>query len=61
MSGNCCCGWGKFAAGLAMGMAGGMVLGLSMTPSHRKLKRAANMAAKRVNEAVESLADAMDL
>ena len=45
---------------MAMGMAGGMVVGMNMTPSHRKLKRVANMAAKRVNEAVESLADAMD-
>ena len=60
MNGSCCCGWGKFAVGMAMGMAGGMVVGMNMTPSHRKLKRVANMAAKRVNEAVESLADAMD-
>ena len=57
---NSCCGCGKFLLGTAVGMAAGTALGMTMTPSHRKLKRAANMAAKRVNEAVESLADAMD-
>jgi len=47
--------------GAAAGMAAGVALGMTMAPSHRQIKRAAHMAAKRVNEAVENLADAMDL
>lgn len=43
------------------GMAAGAALGMTMAPSHRQIKRAAHMAAKRVNEAVENLAEAMDL
>ena len=43
------------------GMAAGTALGMTMAPSHRQIKRAAHMAAKRVNEAVENLADAIDL
>jgi hypothetical protein len=39
----------------------GMALGMTMAPSHRQIRRAAHKAAKRVNEAVESLTDAMDL
>ena len=42
-------------------MAAGTVLGMSMAPSQRQIRRAAHMAAKRVNEAVDSLADALDL
>ena len=42
-------------------MAAGAALGMNMAPSHRQIKRAAHMAAKRVNEAVENLAEAMDL
>lgn len=56
-----CGSCGKFVMGMAAGMAAGTALGMTMAPSHRKIKRAAHMAAKRVNEAVESLADAMDL
>ena len=39
----------------------GAALGMTIAPSHRQIKRAAHMAAKRVNEAVENLAEAMDL
>lgn len=54
-------GCGKFVMGMAAGLAAGAALGMTMAPSHRQIKRAAHMAAKRVNEAVESLADAMDM
>ena len=47
--------------GMAAGMMAGTVLGMAMAPSHRQIKRAAHQAVKHVNEAVESLADAMDL
>ena len=56
-----CCGAGKFIAGMTLGGAAGTALGMTMAPSHRQLKRAARMAAKRVNQAVDNLADAMDL
>ena len=56
-----CCGAGKFIAGMTLEMAAGTALGMTMAPSHRQLKRAARMAAKRVNQAVDNLADAMDL
>ena len=53
-----CCGTGKFFAGMVLGTAAGTALGMTMAPSHRQLKRA---AAKRVNQAVDNLADAIDL
>ena len=56
-----CCGTGKFFAGMVLGTAAGTALGMTMAPSHRQLKRAARMAAKRVNQAVDNLADAIDL
>lgn len=61
MSGNNCGGCGKFMMGMAAGMAAGTALGMAMAPSHRQIKRAAHMAAKRVNEAVDNLAEAIDL
>lgn len=61
MTGDHCTGCGKFFMGMAAGLAAGTALGMTMAPSHRQIKRAAHMAAKRVNEAVENLADAMDL
>ena len=54
-------GGGRFIMGMAAGMIAGTALGMTMAPSHRQLKRAAYKAAKRVNEAVENLAEAMDL
>ena len=56
-----CCGAGNFIAGMTVGGAAGPALGMTMAPSHRQLKRAARMAAKRVNQAVDNLADAIDL
>ena len=55
----CCCG--KFFWGMAAGMVAGTILGMSMAPSRRRIRRTAHMGAKRVNEAVDRLADAMDL
>lgn len=52
---------GKFFVGMVTGMMAGTALGMTMAPSKRQIKRAAHMATKRVNEAVENLADAMDL
>jgi len=43
------------------GLAAGTVLGMAMAPSRRQLRRTAHMAAKRVNQAVDRLADAMDM
>lgn len=56
-----CGGCGKFMMGAALGMAAGTALGMTMAPSHRQIKRAAHQAAKRVTDAVESLAEAIDL
>lgn len=61
MTGNSCGGCRKFVVGMAAGLAAGTALGMTLAPSQRQIKRAAHMAAKRVNEAVENLADAMDL
>lgn len=52
---------GSFLMGAAAGMAAGAALGAVMAPSSRQIKRAAHKAARRVNEAVDHLADAMDL
>ena len=52
---------GRFLIGVATGVLAGAALGITVAPSHRKIKRVANMAAKRVNEAVENLTDAIDL
>jgi hypothetical protein len=43
------------------GMAAGAVLGATMAPSSRQIKRTAHKAARRVNEAIDHLADAMDM
>ena len=61
MNGDCCCGARKFIMGMAVGMTAGTALGMTMAPSRRKIRRMANRAAKWVNEAVESLADAMEM
>ena len=53
MNNSGCGGCGKFVLGVATGMAAGAALGMTMAPSHRQIKR--------VNEAVENLAEAMDL
>ena len=47
--------------GLIAGMLAGAALGATMAPASRQIKRAAHKAAKRVNEAVDHLADAMDM
>ena len=52
---------GKFALGMAAGMMAGAARGMSMAPSQNRIKRAAHTAARRVNEAVDNVADAMDL
>ena len=57
-----CHGTGMFLMGAVAGMAGGAALSATMTPSSaRHLKRTANKAARRVNEAIDHLADAMDM
>lgn len=57
-----CRGTGAFLMGAVAGMAAGAALTATMTPSStRQIKRAAHKAAKRVNEAVDHLADAMDM
>lgn len=61
MDHECCGGAGKFFLGMTTGLMAGTAIGMSMAPSHRQIKRAAHKAAKRVNEAVENLADAMNM
>lgn len=56
-----CHGCGSFLMGAATDMAAGALLGATMAPSSRQIKRAAHKAARRVNEAVDHLADAMDM
>ena len=54
-------GTGVFLMGAVTGMAAAAAL-TAMTPSSsRQIKRAAHKAAKRVNEAVDHLADAIDM
>jgi hypothetical protein len=55
-----CAGSGKFMLGMAMGMAVGGTVGMMMNTPRRQMKRAANSAVKRVNEALDHLSDAMD-
>ena len=63
MYGNSCGnqGCGSFLMGAAAGMLAGAALGATMAPSSRQIKRTAHKAAKRVNEAIDHLADAMDM
>lgn len=56
-----CHGTGAFLMGTVTGMAAGAVLGATMAPSSRQIKRTAHKAARRVNEAIDHLADAMDM
>lgn len=55
------CGTGKFVLGMTMGMAAGAMIGMTMAPSRREMRRVANKAAKHVTEAVETLTDAMGM
>ncbi len=54
-------GCGTFLMGAAAGMMAGAAMGAMMAPSSRQIKRTAHKAAKRVNEAIDHLADAMDM
>jgi hypothetical protein len=57
-----CHGTGVFLMGAVAGMAAGAAMNAMMTPSSsRQIKRTAHKAARRVNEAIDHLADAMDL
>ena len=53
-------GCGSFLMGAAAGMLAGAALGATMAPSSRQIKRTAHKAARRVTEAVDHLADAME-
>lgn len=61
MMGHASCGCGTFTLGMMAGLAAGTVLGMAVAPSRRQIRRTAHMAAKRVNQAVDRLADAMDM
>ena len=54
-------GCGSIFMGAAAGMLAGAALGATMAPSSRQIKRTAHKAARRVNEAIDHLADAMDM
>ena len=56
-----CQNTGAFLMGTMAGMAAGALLGATMAPSSRQIKRTAHKAARRVNEAIDHLADAMDM
>ena len=55
------CGCGRFFAGMAVGLAAGPAIGMTMAPSRWEIKRAAHRAAKSVSDAVETLTDAMGM
>ena len=52
---------GAFLMGTMTGMAAGAILCATMAPSSRQIKRTAHKAARRVNEAIDHLDDAMDM
>ena len=59
---HCCHGsCGIFLLGMAAGAVAGAALGMGMNTSPKKVKRAARAAAKRMSEAVENMAQAMDM
>lgn len=58
---NCSCSHGHFFLGMTTGFLVGSVVGMSLSPSRREIKRVAHKAAKSVNEAVENLTDAMGM
>ena len=63
MYGNSCHsnGCGSFLMGTAAGMLAGAAVGAMMATPSRQIKRTAHKAARRVNEAIDHLADAMDM
>ena len=63
MYGNSCRanGCGSFIMGTAAGMLAGVAVGTMMATPSRQIKRTAHKAARRVNEAIDHLADAMDM
>lgn len=54
-------GCGTFIMGTAAGMLAGVAVGTLMATPSRQIKRTAHKAARRVNEAIDHLADAMDM
>lgn len=58
---NCCCSHGHFFWGMAAGLMVGAVVGMTVSPSRREIKRMTHKAAKSVSEAVENLTDAMGM
>ena len=52
---------GKFVTGMAAGMVAGAALGTMLAPSGRELKKAAHRAARKVNQAVDNLANAIEM
>lgn len=54
-------GMGIFLTGAMAGMVAGAALGASMAPSSRQIKRTVNKAAKKVNQAVDNLANAIEM
>lgn len=58
---NCSCSHGHFFLGMTTGLLVGAVLGMSVSPSRREIKRVAHKAVKSVNQAVDHLTDAMGM
>ena len=49
---------GQFWWGMTTGLVAGAVVGMSVAPSRREMKKTAHKVAKHVNEAVEDLTEA---
>ena len=54
-------GAGKFVCGMTTGLLAGAVLGMTMAPSRREMRRCAHKAAKHVIQAVDNFTDAIGM
>ena len=55
------CGAGKFVRGMTTGLVAGALLGMTMAPSRREMRRCAHKAAKHVTQAVDNFTDAIGM
>lgn len=59
MDTHCCKRAGKFALGMAAGLAVGAVAGMAIAPSRRELRHITQKAVRCFDEAVDELNDVM--
>ena len=55
------CSNSHFFMGMSIGLIVGSILGITVSPSRREIRRVAHKAAKGVNQAVDSLTEAMGM